>query len=60
MYHYFIHSFNGYLDCIYILALVYSAAMNAGVHVSLELWFSQGMCPVVGLLSHIVGLCLVF
>ena len=26
----------------------------------LELWFSQGICPVVGLLSHMVDLLLVF
>ena len=25
-----------------------------------ELWFSQGICPVVGLLGHIVVLVLVF
>ena len=25
-----------------------------------ELWFSQGICPVVGLLSHMVVLFLVF
>ena len=26
--------------------------MNIGVHVFFELWFSQGICPVVGLLDH--------
>ena len=26
----------------------------------LELWFSQGICPVVGLLGHMVDLFLVF
>ena len=25
-----------------------------------ELWFSQGICPVVGLLGHMVVLCLAF
>ena len=25
-----------------------------------EFWFSQGICPVVGLLSHTVVLCLLF
>ena len=26
--------------------------MNTGVHVSFELWFSQGICPVVGFLGN--------
>ena len=26
----------------------------------LELWFSQGLCPVVGFLGHMVGLFLAF
>ena len=26
---------------------------------SFELWFSQGICPVVGLLDHMAGLFLV-
>ena len=30
------------------------------LHVSFELWFSQGICPVVGLLGHMVDLFLVF
>ena len=58
----FIHSpVNGRLDCFHVLAIVNSAAVNIGVHVYLlELWFSQGICPVVGLLSHMVDLLLVF
>ena len=35
--------------------------MNTGVHVRLfQLWFSQSICSVVGLLGHIVVLPLVF
>ena len=34
--------------------------MNIGVHVFFELWFSQGICPVVGLLGHIVVLFFFF
>ena len=41
-----------------VLAIVNSAAMNTVVHVSE--WFSQGICPVVGLLRRMVVLFLVF
>ena len=34
--------------------------MNIGVHVSFELWFSQGIYPIMGLLSHKIVLSLVF
>ena len=36
-----------------------SAAMNIGVHVFFALWSSQGICPDVRLLSHMVALFLV-
>ena len=42
------------------MAIVNTAAMNAEVHLSFQLWFSQGICPVVGLLGHMVVLFLVF
>ena len=61
MYNIFIHSsVDGHLDFFYALAIVNSATMNIGVHVSFELWFSLDRCPRVGLLDHMVVLFLVF
>ena len=36
------------------------ARVNTGVYVSFQLRFSQGVCPVVGLLEHMVDLLLAF
>ena len=47
----------GHLGCFHVLAV--SAVMNMGVCL-FQLWFSQGIFPVVGLLSHMVALFLVF
>ena len=59
MYHdFFIHSsVDGHLGCFHDLAIVNTAAMNIRVHVNalFELWFSLGICPVVGLLDHMVN-----
>ena len=63
MYHiFFIHPFvKGHLDCFHILATVNGAAVNTGVHVSLQIKsFSLGICPGVGLQDHTVILFLVF
>ena len=53
-------SVEGHLGCFHILAIVNTVEMNIVVHDSFELWFSQGICPVVGLLGHVVFLFLVF
>ena len=60
---FFIHSsVDGHLGCFHVLVTVKSAAVNIGVRVFFffELWFSQGIRPVVGLLGHVAALFLVF
>ena len=43
---FFIHSsVNGHLGCFYVLAIVNSAAMNNGIHVSLSILVSSGYIP---------------
>ena len=51
MYHiFFIHSsVNGHLGCIHVLAIVYSAAVNIGVHVSFRTMFLSGYMPGSGI-----------
>ena len=62
MYHcFFIHlSVNGQLGCFHLLAIVSSAAMNNGIHVSFSVLVSSGYLLGVGLLGHMVLLFLVF
>ena len=66
MYHnFFIYSsVDGHLLCFHVLAIVNSAAMNFGEHVSFSILVSSGYMPEwdigVGLLGHMVVLFLVF
>jgi len=47
IYHnFFIHSpINGHLGCFHVLAIVNSAAMNNGIHVSFSVLVSSGYMP---------------
>ena len=51
MYHsFFIHSsVNGHLDYVHVLAIVNSAAMNNGIHVSFSTLVSSGYMPRSGI-----------
>ena len=51
MYHnFFIHSsVDGHLGCLHVLAIVNSAAMNNGIHVSFSILISSGYMPKSGI-----------
>ena len=60
MYHFLIHSLvNGHLGCFHVLAVVNSADMNIGVHVSFKGSFVQ-IYARVGFMGHMVLLYIVF
>ena len=49
-YSFFIHSsIDGHLGFFYVLAIVNSAAMNNGIHVSLSILVSSGYVPRSGI-----------
>ena len=54
MYHiFFSHSsVDRHLGCFHVLAVVDSAAVNSGVHVSFWIIVSPGICSGVGMLDH--------
>ena len=61
MYHsFFIHSsVEGYLGCFHVLAIVNSAAMNIGEHVSFSVLVSSGYMSRSGIAGSFVVLFLV-
>ena len=57
MYHnFFIHSsVNGHLRCFHVLAVVKSAALNNGIHVSFSILVSPGYMPRSGIAGSYGG-----
>ena len=57
MYHnLFIHSsIDGHLGCFHVLAVVNSAAMNSGIHVSFSIFVSSGYVPRSGITGSYGG-----
>ena len=57
MYHrFFIHSsIDGHLGCFHVPAIVTSAAMNNGIHVSLSIFVSSGYMPRSGIAGSYGG-----
>ena len=57
MYHnFFIHSsVNGHLGCFHVLAIVISAAMNDGIHVTFSILISSGYMPRSGIAGSYGG-----
>ena len=57
MYHnFFIHSsIDGHLDCFHVLAVVNSATVNNGIHVSFSILVSSGYMPSSGIAGSYGG-----
>ena len=53
-------SVDEHLDCFHVLAIVNSAAVNNGIHVSVSVFISSGYMLGMGLLGHMVILFLAF
>ena len=61
MYNFFIHSsVDGHLGCFHGLAIVNSAAMNNGIHVSLSIVVSSGYMPRSGIAGSYGGFIPIF
>ena len=55
-YNFFIHSsVNGHLGCFHVLAIVISAAMNDGIHVTFSILISSGYMPRSGIAGSYGG-----
>ena len=48
-------SVDGHLGCFYVLAIVNSAAMNIGIHVSFSILVSSGYMPRSGIAGSYGG-----
>ena len=53
-------SYHGHLDCLHVLAIVNSAAMNNGIHVSFSILVSSGYLPRSGIAGSYGGFILSF
>ena len=51
-YNFFLHSsVDGHLGCLHVLAIVNSAVMNIGTHVSFSILVSSGYIPSSGIIG---------